>query len=79
MEDAKLDTGLTHWAQKVVSEAPVEPETESEEPSVSVEDVRTLQTGAGFKTRAYLKAVKENKVGLPEEYELVKHHIERYL
>jgi len=60
--------------ETVVELEPVE--TESQE---AVAAVRALQTGIGFKTPAYLKAVVENMADLPAEYKLVKHLIDRYL
>ncbi len=93
LDEAKKATGLTHWKQEVeetvsaeeivteIAEEVVEKsiETKSKKAKVTVDDVRALQTGAGYKTRAYLKAVNQNKKDIPEEYKLVKHLIERYL
>ena len=95
LAEAKLETGLTHWAQNVALEAETEPiETESQEPveapeapeapvetesKEAVAEVRALQTCIGFKSIPYLKAVKAGAAHLPEEYKLVKHLIKRYL
>ncbi len=84
LAEAKKKTGLTHWKQEVIeTESKQEPSSENKAPksksaNASVADARALREGAGDKTRTFLKFVKENKVGIPEEYERVKSLIERF-
>lgn len=79
-DEAKKQTGLTHWKQEV----PEQIETKStevdytESKQVTKEDAWDLRGGAGDKTIEFMKFVKENKTSIPEEYNRVKHLIERF-
>ena len=91
LEQAKKLTGLTHWKQGVVdpsvydripiidpvSNKVIEPNgTDNNE---LLKQAIALQECIGQKTPAYLAFVNNNKEKLPNEYELVKHNIKRYI
>lgn len=89
LDEAKEITGNTHWNQAVsdVVEEVVEAVEEVVEEALDfaednqelLEVALSLQTGIGTKTKAYLRFVLENREELTNEYNKVKHLIERYI
>ena len=71
-DDVKGKFGLDHHMDLI-------PESEPVAPSITVAEARATRNKAGDKDLAFLRLVKANKDAIPEEYERLKGHIEKYL
>ena len=74
-EDAPESTNDSVVTVEVIEEE----EAITEDDKALVAEARALQTGIGYKTPEYLKFVDANKDLIPNEYEIAKNLIARYL